>query len=134
MMESNDAFTRSLVRMLQSGVYKEWLGCADDQCTKVEFRVQRRYHVHVARRQIVVKEQDVEVVRQQANGRWQWARPTAFKARRIVIDRATGKIIEAPSWGVAHPPMRTPKRQTSGPKPEKRWERQRTPPAFLGAV
>ncbi len=132
MMEANDAFTRSLVRMLQNGVYKEWLGCADDQCTKVEFRVQRRYHVHVARRQIVVKEQDVESVRQQANGRWQWARPTAFKARRIVIDRATGKILEAPSWGVAQPPMHTPKRQTSGRKPEQRQERQPKPAAFVG--
>ena len=116
MVEATDGFTRSLVQMLQSGVYKEWLGCADDQCTKVEFRVQRRYHVHVAHRQIVVKQQDVELVRQRTNGRWQWTRPTVCKARRIVIDRASGKILEAPSWGTAKPTAQTPKRKTNGKK------------------
>ena len=98
-MEQTGSFTTTLVRMLQCGAYKEWLDCADDQCTKVEFRLQQVYHVHVAKRHIVIKEQDAEVIRRHVNGKWQWARPTVCQARRIVLDRRTGQILEAPNLG-----------------------------------
>ena len=54
-MDDHDQFTRSLVRMLQAGTLQEFLGCEVARCAKVEFRLQRRYHVHVARRRIVIE-------------------------------------------------------------------------------
>ncbi len=100
-MEQPTSFTTTLVRMLQSGTLQQFLECDKDQCTKVEFRLRQTYHVHLAKRHIVVREQDVEIIRRQVNGKWQWARPTVCQAKRIVLDRASGKILEAPSLGVA---------------------------------
>lgn len=98
-MEQPESFTTTLVRLLQSGAFQQFLDCREDQCAKVEFRLQQHYHVHLARRHIVVKEQDVETIRRHVNGKWQWARPTVCQARRIVLDRRTGQILEAPTWG-----------------------------------
>jgi hypothetical protein len=53
----------------------------------------------MGRRHIVVKEQDVEAIRRQVKGRWQWARPTICKRQRIVLERSSGKILEAPHLG-----------------------------------
>jgi hypothetical protein len=86
--------------MLQSGGYQEWLGCPAGECAKVEFRLQQVYHVHVGAKHIVIKEQDVETVRHQNQGHWKWFRPTVSKTRRIVLDRASGKILEAPGIGM----------------------------------
>lgn len=97
--ETREPFEQALVRMLQSEAYQEWLGCPDGACAKVEFRLQQVYHVHVGARQIVIKQQDVEAVRRQHHGHWKWFRPTVCKTKRIVLDRASGKILEAPSWG-----------------------------------
>jgi len=98
-MEHPKSFTTTLVRLLQSGAFQQFLDCGEDQCTKVEFRLQQRYHVHLAKRHIVVKEQDVEMIRREINGKWQWARPTVCQSRRIVLDRRTGQILEAPNLG-----------------------------------
>lgn len=99
-MEQPASFTTTLVRMLQNGAYQEWLQCADDQCTKIEFRLQQIYHVHVAKRHIVIREQDIEVIRRHNNGKWQPSKPTICHTKRIILDRASGKILETPQWGV----------------------------------
>lgn len=98
-MPDRESFTTTLVRMLQGGAYQEWLGCPAGKCTQVEFRLQQVYHVHVGAKHIVVKEQDVETVRRQNEGQWKWFRPTVSQTRRIVLDRASGKILEAPGIG-----------------------------------
>jgi len=98
-MPEGQSFTTTLVRMLQNGAYKEWLGCPAGECTQVEFRLQQVYHVHVGAKHIVIKEQDVETVRHQNQGQWKWFRPTVSQTRRIVLDRASGKILEAPNCG-----------------------------------
>lgn len=97
--QMREPFEQALVRMLQSGGYQEWLGCAAGECTKLEFRLQQVYHVHVGPKRIVIKAQDVEAVRKQNQGHWKWFRPTVCQTKRIVLDRASGKILEAPSWG-----------------------------------
>jgi len=98
-MPEGESFTTTLVRILQSGAYQEWLGCAAGECTKVEFRLQQVYHVHLGPKHIVIKEQDVEAIRRQNHGHWKWFRPTVCQTRRIVLDRASGRILEAPHWG-----------------------------------
>ena len=98
-MAEGESFTNVLVRMLQSGGYEEWLGCAAGECTKVEFRLQQVYHVHLGPKHIVIKQQDVEAVRRQHQGHWTWLKPTICQTKRIVLDRASGQILEAPSWG-----------------------------------
>ena len=98
-MEHVDRFTRSLVRMLQSGTFQQFVSCESGRCAKVEFRLQRHYHVHLGRRHIIVREREVETIRRQRAGRWQWARPTICKVRRIIIDRTTGHILHAPHLG-----------------------------------
>ena len=98
-MEPSESFTTILVRLLQRGAFQQFLDCGNDQCAKVEFRLQQTYHVHLAKRHIVIREQDVEMIRRQVKGRWQWARPTVCRARRIVLDRRTGQILEAPNLG-----------------------------------
>lgn len=98
-MEHPESFTTTLVRLLQNGAFQQFLDCGSDRCTKVEFRLQQVYHVHLARRHIVVREQDVETIRRQVKGKWQWARPTVCQTRRIVLDRRTGQILEAPTLG-----------------------------------
>jgi len=97
--ETREPFEQALVRMLQSGGYQEWLGCAAGECTKLEFRLQQVYHVHLGQKHIVIKQQDVEAVRKQNQGHWTWLKPTFCQTKRIVLDRASGKILEAPSWG-----------------------------------
>lgn len=97
--QTREPFEQMLVRMLQSGGYQEWLGCAAGDCTKVEFRLQQVYHVHVGAKHIIIKAQDLEAVRRQNHGHWRWLRPTVCQTKRIVLDRASGSILEAPTWG-----------------------------------
>lgn len=97
--DERNPFEHALVRMLQSGAYQEWLGCPDGACAKVEFRLQQVYHVDVGPRQVVIKVQDMEAVRRQRHGNWTWLGPTARQTRRIVLDQASGRILETPTWG-----------------------------------
>jgi len=98
-MAEGESFTNVLVRMLQSGGYEDWLGCPAGECAKLEFRLQQVYHVHVGAKHIVIKAQDVEAIRKQNQGHWTWFKPTYCQTKRIVLDRASGQILEAPSWG-----------------------------------
>ena len=106
-------FKRSLVRLLQAGSFQDIVGCVAEGCTKVEFREETLYTVTLQPKTIVVREQEREVVRQYANGRWKpvTPTPTVFDRGRIVIDRASGRILETPSWGVARPVPVRRKRQ-----------------------
>lgn len=119
-MPEGESFTTTLVRLLQSGAYQAWLGCPAGACTQVEFRLQQVYHVHVAKRHLVIREQDVEIIRRQIDGKWHWARPTVCQTRRIVLDRRTGQILKAPSLGV----LKTASTAHQAPKyPASLWQR-----------
>jgi len=118
MATNGDQFKRSLVRLLQAGAFQDVLGGVEDGCTKVEFREQTVYLVSLKPRTIVVQERETEVVRQYVHGRWTPVAPTptVFDRGRVVIDRASGKILEAPSWGVARQavPRRKRERKRNG--------------------
>ena len=114
-MDHNHHFKRALLRMIQDGTLQEIMGCQDGECEKLEFHLQRIYHVHLARRYIVVHERDVETIRRHTSGRWRRMRPMIFRRGKIVIDRTSGKILQAPSLGVIQVPSRRPQRRVRVP-------------------
>ena len=98
-MEDATRFQRSLIHMLQTGTFQQMAECPAGRCAKVEFRLSTIYHVHLGRRHIVVNEHDVELIRRRHRGRWRGLRPTICRRRQVVLDRATGQILEAPGFG-----------------------------------
>ena len=123
-MDHSERFRRALIRMIQEGTFQQIVECPEGQCAKVEFHLRTIYHVHLARRYAVVQEHDVEAIRRQVDGRWTWLRPTVTRRSRIVIERASGKIVESPTLGAAKgapvrfirgtKPRRTPQPQQIG--------------------
>lgn len=98
MAEEPNQFKHSLLRMLQNGEFQE--SCSADQCTKIAFHEETIYQVRLSRHRIVVTEHEVEVIRRYRHGQWVRMRPTVICRGRIVMDRATGKIVESPTLGV----------------------------------
>lgn len=98
-MESHDRFRDALLRLLQTGTMQEILACRDKEPARVEFRIETTYHIHLTRRHMVLKEREVETVRRHAGGRWRRLAPSVETRHRIVLDRASGAILEAPQLG-----------------------------------
>jgi len=111
MPDDSDQFKRSLLRMLQTGTFQEIVGCAPGERAEVEFHVTRIYRVQLTRQRIIMQERDVEMVRRQIGGRWKPLRHTTCSRGRIVMDRASGSILESPSLGVARPSRQVQKRR-----------------------
>jgi hypothetical protein len=107
-MTDTDAFSTALIRMLQEGTFQQFLECGPGQCAQVEFRLQRSFHIHLTPTTIVVHERDLETIRRHREGRWHALQPTHAAHRRLILDRTTGEILEAPRLGRRHPATSSP--------------------------
>lgn len=84
---------------LQSGTFEEMLACGKGQSARVEFRHSRTYSVRLTPRRAVLQQRDGEVVRRHVRGRWRRLGSSPTRRQRIVLDRATGRILFAPALG-----------------------------------
>lgn len=100
-MEDRERFKRSLIRMLQTGIFQEIIGCRPGACARVEFRMLNSFEVQLTRRHAVVEERDVETVRRLTKGRWARLSPMVRRKDRIVIERSSGRILALPPLGIA---------------------------------
>ena len=98
-MDSTHSFKWSLLRMLQAGTLQRIIGCADGACARIEFRLASIYHVHFTPQYIALHERESETIRHHRNGRWRTFRPSIIDRGRIIIERATGKIIQTTPAG-----------------------------------
>lgn len=98
-MTDTDRFSQALIRMLQEGTFQQFVECGPGQCAQVEFRLQRSFHIHLMPQTIVVHERELETIRRKGQGRWQALQPTHATHQRLILDRATGEILEAPRLG-----------------------------------
>lgn len=98
-MDSPDRFRNSLIAMLRAGTFQELIGCADGRCAQVYWQVARIYHIHLTPRRIIVREREEERIRRHTRGRWRTLRPNVTQVQRLVLDRASGEVLEAPHLG-----------------------------------
>jgi hypothetical protein len=94
---------RTLIKMVQTGALQAFIGCKDHERARVEFWIQHVYEIRVNRRTIVMHERDVETVKRFANRRWKSIRPIVLDAGSVVLDRASGKILQASDGADARP-------------------------------
>lgn len=98
-MSTHELFKQALLRMLRDGTFLEMAECPPGRCAQVEFDLRRIYHVHITKHYLVLHERDVEVIRRTRRGRWTALRPRTIPGERIIVDRATGQILDAPHLG-----------------------------------
>lgn len=99
MEHHNQALTHALIHMAQEGSLEQFLSCPPGRCARIELELRRIYHVHLSRRHLVLQEREVEVIRRQRRGRWQAMRPTHTENGGIVLERATGAILQTTRLG-----------------------------------
>ena len=102
-MKAPESFSNTLVRMLQAGSLEQILGCPVGQRAQVEFQITHRYRVHLTPKTMVVQEQEEEHVRRYAHRRLQPVRRAIFPRGRIIVDRRTKQMLQAPRLGIARP-------------------------------
>ena len=99
--------TRLLIlQMLQSGALEELVGCRNRRCAQVELRLERVYRIEMKARTIVMRERDVEWIRQKTGRRWKELGPNVAERGQIVLDRASGKVLRSPALGVLRSSLR----------------------------
>ena len=96
-----------ILRMLQSGALEELVGCRNRRCAQVELRLERVYQIEMKARTIVMRERDVERIRQKTGRRWKELGPNVAERGQVVLDRASGKVLQAPALGVLRSPPRS---------------------------
>ena len=110
---------RIILRMLQSGALEELVGCRDRRCAQVELRLERVYRIEMKARTIVMHERDVERIRQKTGRRWKELGPNVAERGQVVLDRASGKVLQSPALGV----LRSPPRPRGARLPARRMAR-----------
>ena len=103
-MDDHNRTRLLILQMLQSGALEELVGCRNKRCARIEFRLERIYRIEVKTRTIVMREHDVERIRQKTGRRWKELGPNVADRGRVILDRASGKILQAPTLGVLRSP------------------------------
>ena len=99
-MDHHSRFKRSLLHLLQTKTFEQFLECEEPTRTTVEFQLLRRYLIQLTPRRIMLTEHDPETVRQPLNGRWKTLGRVHAHGGRIVLDRASGRILQTPALGL----------------------------------
>ena len=119
-MDDHNRTRLLILQMLQSGALEELVGCRDGRCAWVELRMERVYQIEMKARTIVMRERDVERIRQKTGRRWKNLGPNVAERGSVILDRASGKVLQAPALGV----LRSPPRPRTTRLPVRRMARQ----------